>query len=419
MDRSGRRALVITIVVALLFVLTNLVNTVNKAGDFDAYYEAGRRVVSNQPLYEGSGIATGFVGPPAQALLFVPFAGLGLLGSRLAWYAINLALLWYAVTTWLGLLSPTGGSDRTNDKVRARSAWRRGSQILATRWAALPLLAIAFPLQTQFEHQNLNVVLLALAAYGADALILKRPAAGGAALGIAAALKIYPVLALIWLAVRRQWLAFGAGVTAATALTIAPMLLRGRHGYLTDVADFQALAGSGWPTRRANQSLVAMWGRYVYGEDPGGYAMLTTSQPVVLWLVVATALIVLAPLALVAWRGRPSAHRLIEELACVSALAILVSPIAWEHYWTGFFPICLLLVRYASDAGPVSQTRWARASFWIAVVGFTVLTRPFLGWSGAQVVRAWSLMTWAGVLVCATLAGILASRARESEDVRS
>ena len=408
-----QRATIIVVAIAMLFVAANLINAINKAGDFDAYHEAGRRLLADRPLYEGSAIASGFVGPPAQALLFVPSAGLDVITSRLCWFVINIALLWYAVTIWIGLLLPLSSAAAGLDSAHP-PGWRRGIQLVARSWAALALVAIAFPLQTQFEHQNLNIVLLAIGAFSADALLKSRPAIAGAALGIAAAIKIYPALALIWLALRREWRGFAAGVITAGALTVAPVLLRGWQGLVTDVNDFHALTASGWPTRRANQSLVAMWGRYVLGESPDGYATLTFAQPLVLWLVVATALLVIVPLAAVVWRSPRSPKALVDELACVTALAILLSPIAWEHYWVGFLPLFLVLAARAGRGEASWQSRWARMAFWIGLIGITVLSRPIVGWHGARAVRAWSLMTWAGLIMCTVVAVILASRPRDA-----
>src|SRR5262249_49502956 len=162
----------------------NLVNALRKGGDFDAYFDAGTRLVRHEPLYAGSTIAQGFVGPPAQALLFVPLVPMGHDAARLAWYAINLALLWYGLATWLGLLiarSPSSGT---------RPAWRDGTAQFTASISLLSILAIAQPLQSQFEHQNLNVVLLALIAYAADALMRGRDAVAGLTLGAAAAIKV-------------------------------------------------------------------------------------------------------------------------------------------------------------------------------------------------------------------------------------
>jgi alpha-1,2-mannosyltransferase len=403
-----RTGTIVWLVAAAVFFIVNLVNTVNKGGDYDTYYDAGRRLMSNQPLYAESTIAQGFIGPPAQALLFVPFAFLPADVSRLFWYLVNVALLWYGLTTWLGLLVPQAAVS-ANARGIARPAWYRGTGLLKTKWAVLPVLAVAYPLQTQFEHQNLNVVLLAIAAYSADAFVRDRPLSAGVALGVAAAIKVYPVLAVIWVGLRREWRAFSAAVAAAVAVSLAPALLRGVGGFMTDLSAFQTLAASGWPTRRASQSLVAMWGRYLLGEDPTGYPTLTFEQPLVVGLAAATAGLAILPLIILLWRSRRTPSGLVEELVCVGALAILISPIAWEHYWLGFFPLFLLLYVYAERRGSWQST-WARLSFWIGFVCITLLSRPFVGWTGARAVRAWSLMTWGGVLMCAVCASILAAR---------
>lgn len=385
-----RTRVVIGGLIVAVFLVTNLVNTFNKGGDFDAYYAAGQRILSADALYAGSAVAFGFVGPPVQALLFAPLAPLGPVASRLVWFAINVVLLWYALATWAGVLA----ASPPHLRLRTRQ--------LAAAWAFLPILAIAFPLQTQFEHQNLNIVLLALAAFGVDAFARGRAATGGAAFGLAAAIKVYPVLALVWLAARRRWKAFGAGVVVAGVASVAPIVIRGLDRFVADVADWRTLVGSGWPTRRANQSIVAMWGRYLLGEGPDGYPTLTTDQTTVVMLAALTALLLIVPLVLVLRRRPASVTGLAPEIACVNAIAVLVSPIAWEHYWVAFFPPLVVLAR--------SRRREARITFWVAFACFAVLSRPLIGASGARLVRALSLMTWAGVLTCLTLAAQIAQR---------
>ena len=408
---KSRTPLVVGGLIVAAFLVTNLVNTFNKGGDFDAYYAAGQRVWSAEALYAGSAIAIGFVGPPVQALLFAPLVPLGPVVARLIWFAINVMLLWYALATWVGVLAAPPEVPASAPAAVSPDLGERTRQ-LATVWAFLPVLAIASPLQAQFEHQNLNIVLLALAAFGADALIRGRDAAAGAALGLAAAIKVYPVLALVWLAARRRWRAFGVGVAVAALASVAPVAIRGIDRVAADTADWRTIVGGGWPTRRANQSIVAMWGRYLLGEGPDGYPTLTSEQTLVFVLAGLTAVVLIVPLVRLLWRA--PVPRLAEELACVNAVAVLVSPIAWEHYWVAFFPPLVALsvrARQAStSAGADAEARWARITFWIALVCLTVLSRPIIGWHGARLVRALSLMTWAGVLTCITLAAQIAQR---------
>jgi hypothetical protein len=392
-----------------VFLLVNLVNAVREGGDFDAYLDAGRRLLANERLYADSGIASGFVGPPAQALLFVPFAPLEQRAAYVAWYVVNVILLWFALRTWIGVMISIAAA--TSRDVHAS---------IFSPWVVLSLLAIAAPLQTQFEHKNLNIFLLALAACAGASFRDGRSVSGGIALGVAAAVKVYPICLLVWLAIRGQWRAAGAGAAAAIVASLTPALLRGAGGLEADLADWQALAGSGWPTRRANQSLVAMWGRYLLGEGVGGYPVLTLDRPLVFWAAALTAAVVIAPLLLSSWRHGASRRRLIEECACVNALAVLLSPIAWEHYWIAFFPVFAAIGMRAyglipfgtRQPGTQSDTdaRLAAWVFWLGLIGITLLSRPIVGWHGARVVRAWSLKTWAGLLLCATLAYFLSQR---------
>jgi hypothetical protein len=410
MPHPSRLVRAIAILLAGVFLAVNFVNALYKGGDFDAYYAAGQRVLTGAALYGGSAIAFGFVGPPVQALLFAPFALLDPAPARLAFYGFNVLLLWYALATWLGLLVPPAGSA---PPAADQPAWRRGTALFLSRPAVLSILAVAFPLQTQFEHQNLNIVLLALAGYAADAFMRQRPVACGAALGLASAIKVYPVTALIWLGLRREWRVFGAGLAAAAAFATAPLIVRGPRDFAADLAEWTSLQAEGWPTRRANQSLAAMWGRYVLGEGPDGFPNLTIQAPMAIGLAVATALVVAAPLVVALVRVRPGRLQVVEELICVGALGILISPIAWEHYWVGFFPLFLVLAVYGWERPPPWRSswpsRWARLSLWVGVICVTVLSRAIAGWHGARVVRAWSLMTWAGVWSVAVLATILAA----------
>lgn len=378
-----------------VFLIVNLVHALRDGGDFDAYLDAGRRLLAGERLYAGSGIASGFVGPPAQALLFVWFAPLDQRAACVLWFILNVILLWYALKTWISVMaSVAAGTSRPADRS------------FFSPWAMLSILAIAGPLQTQFEHKNLNILLLALVACAAASVRAGRFATAGIALGAATAMKVYPICLIVWLAIRGQWRAAGVGAAAAIVVSLTPALLRGFDGLQVDFAEWQMLAGSGWPTRRANQSLVAMWGRYLLGEGAEGYPVITFEQPLTLWAAALTAGVAIVPLMLAAWRYDPSRRRLIEEIACVNALAVLLSPIAWEHYWIAFLPVFAAIGIRARDRG--GSSRLAAWVFWIGFIGITLLSRPIAGWHGARLVRAWSVKTWAGLLLCAALAYFLA-----------
>jgi alpha-1,2-mannosyltransferase len=344
-------------------------------------------------LYADSGSTVGFVGPPVQALMFLPllpFAAAGPLLARLVWYAINLALLWYGVTRWATVL----GREQPLRWVDSAGALTPGAR--DALWA---LAAVAFPLQTQFEHQNLNLILLASSGWAACAFADGRPGAAGVPLGLAAALKVYPGIAVAWLMVVRSWRALGTAVLTVFVVSLLPVLVVGWSRFLSEMDAWRGIASMGWTARRANQSIVAMSGRYLLPEGPAGYPMVTWTNTAVIWCSAAT-LIVLWALLLVFTARRAAHDRVPEQLACVVAAASITPPIVWEHYFVAWFPVLLALrVRRRDDSSRVAM--WA---FWVGAISFTALSRPMLGPAGAQIIRDLSLMTWGGIVTCLALA---------------
>ena len=185
-------------------------------------------------------------------------------------------------------------------------------------------------------------------------------------------------------------------------MSLTPVLFVGRSTFFADVSAWRAIAGEGWPARRANQSMLAMWGRYLAGEGAAGYSNVTPEDVVVIARTVMMSATMLVPFLVAASRPA-SRHRIGEELGCVSALAVLFSPIAWEHYWVAWCPVLMALHRHVPSDG----SRWARWSFWAGALLISGCSRPTVGGTAARVVRSWSFMTWGGIITCATLTLLL------------
>jgi alpha-1,2-mannosyltransferase len=401
---TARRVLAL---IAVVFFVVNLVNAIHKGGDFDVYVDAAARLLRGTPLYADSGITVGFVGPPVQALIFVPLLPLAAAGpvvARLGWYAISLALLWYAVTRWTAALTR-----------EERITWfdTRGALTPSSRAAVWALAAVAFPLQTQFEHQNLNLILLASSGWAVSAWSRERFALAGAGVGLAAAIKVYPAMALAWLGLVRSWRTLGTAVLTMAVASLVPAVVMGWSRFLGDVEVWRAISSEGWPVRRANQSIVAMWGRYLLSDGPAGYPIVTWSDTTVMVCAAATALLLWAVLFLFTIRGKGQ-DRIPEQLAYVMAAASITSPVAWEHYFVAWFPVLLalrLLARQRSHAA-------ASWTFWFGAVAITALSRPILGPYGAQVIRDLSLMTWGGLITCVSLAVLAGVRQKPAASGR-
>jgi alpha-1,2-mannosyltransferase len=351
----------------LAFAAVSLGNALHKGGDFDVFVDAGQRVVDGRPLYTEATPANGVIGPPFQGVFFAPSGWLARVSPALAkvtWCLLNLAAL--AAGCWL---------------------WRAAcvSQILdwslASSPVALAVVAVALPAQTNFEHQNMNPLLLCLLGAGAYALARSRPLESGVWFGVAAALKVFPGVVLLYLLARREWRAALAGVATAAALTLAPAVRYGR-AVAQLFGDWISIhRGGDWPTRLQNQSIYAAVER-AWPEHAGAV------------IVAASAVLVLAVLCVAMTQSVQRVRS--EELALVLAAGVLLSPIAWDHYWVLMFPAVLAVAVARS-----------RAAWVTAAVAAALMSGPsplVIGTHGFNVARAHSLYTAAGLLLVAALA---------------
>ena len=81
-------------------------------------------------------------------------------------------------------------------------------------------------------------------------------------------------------------------------------------------------------------------------------------------------------------------------------LAILLSPIAWDHYWTMMLPAFLVVYVAAQERRQGSAVRYA---FWSAAILTTGLSPVTLGRSGFNLVRELSAYTIAAIIIYACL----------------
>src|SRR5262249_56013721 len=103
--------------------------------------------------------------------------------ARIGWYLFGLVCLAGGVRFW------------------ARSCSQGRAERLEVSSAAvfLPLLCVFFPLQTNFEHQNLNPLLLLLLGAATLAIARRRAALAGGLMGTATSIKAVTTLLILYL----------------------------------------------------------------------------------------------------------------------------------------------------------------------------------------------------------------------------
>jgi len=328
-------------------------------GDLVNEIALSERLLAGEPLYQ-TGPAHWTLWPPFAALLLIPFVPLARASMPLAlavWSVLSVACLVAAVA-------------------------------LARRWGWRPVLlalaATAMPIQTDFEHRNVNTILLLLIVAATVDLEDERDARAGVWLGLATALKAFPALFFLYLALRRRWRALAVGVGVAAAATLAPLLAHGLDAGVTAARDWLALTldQSRWQLSTNDQSLRALAVRL-------GWPALTAAVLAVLCLA-----------AIPAVSRREPAGRFLPGTAATALAAVLVAPVTWVHYFVLAFPAWVALL-----AGPDSHGSPAirRAAMWLAAIA----TSGWLTLGQGPLRRALheaNLYTWGGLLLLLLLA---------------
>lgn len=314
--------------VAVLWAVVAILVGVHKRGDFPPELAQADRLLSGFPLYDHNP-PLGVWWPPFTAAAFVPLALVARWSYPLAltlWATLGAACVIWSVAT------------------------------AGRRWGWMPALvgfvAVAAPIQNSFEHLQITTVLLALVVAAIVALEDGRDTGAGVWLGLATAAKAFPALLLLYAAVRRHWRVLVVGGAVAALVTVGAMLPYGPVGAVRAVWDWVTLNRQATGVGGLHMQKLARMG-YGWGAPPG--------------IIIAMQVALVAVLGLVLWRRRPPFDPL-SEIAMVTIVAVLLSPIGWYYYFGLLFPAWVAALRV-----PGSGMRYA-------VLGLTALLLS--GWLG-------------------------------------
>lgn len=281
--------------------------------DFKAYIGAARDMAAGHSPYTSfngsvSVVMTGFDYPPFGAVLVRPLA---LLGDQAA------------VDVWLLLcLGCTVAGTLVLARTALPASWPR------TELALLTACAFA-PATYNYWHGQMNPVIFLLLALAYRSWVRGREVTCGVLLGLAAGIKLAPVVLVVMLLRRRWWRGTAAMALTGVASVVLAALLLGTgpvRDFVTGVLP-SLTRETGWIY---NQSLSGVLSR------AADHSVLTV-QPSLGWLHDASLLGSGVMLALAAWAVRPgtrsAAERGAEFGAAVCAM-LLAGSIAWYPHFT-------------------------------------------------------------------------------------
>jgi len=276
--------------------------------------------LQGQPPYADFNGAIGLPWPPFAIVTLIPFALLARLSLSLTkamWAVGNVALFGWCLLR----------------------AYRH-----AGRWTpvALAVAAVAQPLQSNFQHLNINLVLLALVVLAIADLEQGREMRAALWIGVATALKGYPGVIFLYFLVRGRWRPLVVGVAAAAGLTLLIVVPAG-------------LAGPAIVSGYVHLALTAQSTHALTGQSIGG---LVTRLGGNVATAVILDLLAIAGVAAVLWRGRTSSQPTY-EVGMTAVLAVLLAPLDRLHYYVLAFPAWTDM--FSRPAPPRGRAVWLTA----------------------------------------------------------
>lgn len=315
------------------YVAASILNNGQAEHLYDVQFQ---KAVANQEQIDTFG--GNYIYLPAFALLFRPLAQIPFPLAAEVWVIVNLILLYSSVRILLGLA-----------KLEV-SEW----QILVVFFVVLILPPVAATVVVLGQINILMLFLLALAIRLIDIPSPRQDAelVGGYLLGLAAAIKLFPILLLIPLALRRRWSSIAAACAGVVSVILVGIVGAGGLGitfkYLAVI--FAQIAGSNTP---GDQSLFAALQRMLTKTDLTFWwlseenSKSINAQPLIDAPGLIAPVFVIAALVIAAmtFKSLNAAARqklpIGFDLAVVLAASLTVMPHVWDHW------LVLLLIPWA------------------------------------------------------------------------
>ena len=304
--------------------------------DYELWYATGKHVLAGDEIFFFRAGKYDFMYPPPCALFLAAASVLGQGGLIFVLVAINSAA-WFCSAKLSALLAT-------------------GQRGITSPWLYLiPSLLVIVYIWSSYHLGQPNLVLLALMLGAFVALRPKREIVGGGLIAVAAAIKAFPVLAIIYLVYRRYWkAAISLVATLVFLLLILPAPFRGFERAWRDLEKWSAgmlkysdVTVGQRPMRSytwKNQSLIGVSNRLLRHVDAD--AASAAHQPVYvnfadLKFPVVNAIIISAALALgvsfiavMPDRDMRTAESDAIEFALLLLLILIVTPLSFGYFYS-------------------------------------------------------------------------------------
>ena len=283
--------------------------------DLRVYREAGSAL-----YHHGSPFTVDFTANHLP-FTYTPFALLVL--SPLAFGRLGLVeTLWWLASA-VSLVGATYLLLTTGTSLAGRRAWAVAALLCATASLALE------PVRSNFDYGQINLILMVMIV--ADVTRVRAPWRG-VLVGLAAAIKLTPLVFLFYFAAARDWRSLARGVGTVVVVTAASWLVLPSDSaryWFHEVTNARRTGALGVVSNQG-------WNGLVHRSPFDGGHFGT-----VVWLVLS-----LATLAggVVLTRWLVEGARTVEALTVLALTELLVSPVSWTHHWSWLVVVPIVAV---------------------------------------------------------------------------
>jgi Glycosyltransferase family 87 len=338
LTRRARRTLV---ALGVVYALVNAYIGVHSGGDLMTEMALSERLLHGLPLYDLVDTTHGLPWPPFATLALIPFAVLArasMLVAKALWAIGNVALFGWCLMR------------------EFRAAGGRWTPVVVA------VAAVAQPLQSNFQHLNINIVLLGLVVLAIGELERGQEVRAALWLAVATALKGYPGTMFLYFLARARWRPLLVGGAVVLGLTIVAGLPYGPAGALDLAGSYARLAAGAGSTQALG------------GQPIGRTVMLLGGS---FAAAAAISLATVLAVAAVLWRDRHASAPQ-SDLGMSAVLALVVAPLDRLHFYVLAFPawtnaFSALPARAPATTG--GRRAWLEA---LAVGGGALLTSGML-----------------------------------------
>lgn len=323
--------------------------------DLEVYRQGAQEVLDGNRLYEAKLVGVmDYTYAPASVIVFIPFALMSLEAARIVWMAGIFVALYFVI-----ILSFKSLGYRIDWPVRTLSM------------ALVLVSTLMEPVRTTMWYGQINVFLMLLIMW--DLLQGRHSRIRGLGVGIAAGIKLTPLIFVLYLVINRNWRAVwlsSAGFVGTIAVGFA-VLPRDSWKYWSGTFIDSKRVGA--PNTVGNQSIRGALANLWQTDNPNS----------LVWITLAVAALVLGMVA------ASMAHRRGHELLAVTMVGMtgtVVSPMSWGHHWVWVVPLMVIGVHMVLQSR-TALSRLVSVAAVLALLLSTFVWRSYRGFPVTQIDR--------------------------------